>query len=133
MQMSHMKSDLLQQLKMNGMDDKGIKIYQTGGLKFSVSDKDLHLELPEARAQNRENLKKAVADKVNQLEQEFVDRDNKIQQIVESEEKMNSSRLKKLKTSSNLLPGGHKLVSKIETGKFIQTIHEHMDEGLATG
>ena len=50
MQMSHMKSDLLQQLKMNGMDDKGIKIYQTGGLKFSVSDKDLHLELPEARA-----------------------------------------------------------------------------------
>ena len=47
---------------------------------------------------------------------------------------MNSSRLAKMKSTSNVaMIGGHRLVSKIETGKFIQTIHEHMDEGLTTG
>ena len=86
MQTGNMKQELLEQLNMSDMDGKGIKIYQTGGMKFSVSDKDLHQDLPGARHLNKQKLGQAVHDRVNELEQEFQDRDDKIQRIVESEQ-----------------------------------------------
>ena len=41
---------------MPEMDDKGVKIYQSGAMKFSVSDKDLHMDLPQARHVNKQKL-----------------------------------------------------------------------------
>ena len=62
------KQELLQQLNL---EQKGIKIYGGGGIKFAVSDKDLQKDLPGARHVNKEKLKQDVIEKVNQLEKEF--------------------------------------------------------------
>ena len=74
-----------------------------------------------------------MSDKLDQLEREFAERDDKIQRIVESEQRplgggsynMRMSTTNEVPTTQNLL--------KMDTGKFIQTIQEHMDEGLTTG
>lgn len=70
-----MKKELLEQLKIEAMDEKAVKIYGGGGLKYQVSDKELVMDLPEKHRQNREVLTKVVADKVNELEAQFKSRD----------------------------------------------------------
>ena len=74
-----MKAQLLEQLNMPDLDDKGIKIYGGGGLKFQVSDKELVMQLPSARQTNKQKLDRVVSDKVLELEKQFLSRDDKIQ------------------------------------------------------
>ena len=49
---------------MTDLDDKGVKIYNSG-IKYTVSHKDLHQDLPEARHINRQKIKQAVTDKLD--------------------------------------------------------------------
>ena len=127
-----MKQELLEQLNMTDLEDKGVKIYNSG-IKYTVSHKDLHQDLPEARHINRQKIKQAVTDKLDQLEREFQERDDKIQRIVETEQSMSGSNVHVSRMSTtNEVPVTQNLL-KMDTGKFIQTIQEHMDEGLTTG
>ena len=57
-------TELLEQLNMTDLDDKGVKIYNSG-IKYTVSHKDLHQDLPEARHINRQKIKQAVTDKLD--------------------------------------------------------------------
>lgn len=43
----------MEQLNIPDIDDKGIKIYGGGGLKYQVSDKELVMQLPSARQLNK--------------------------------------------------------------------------------
>ena len=69
---------------------------------------------------------------MEQLEREFLDRDEKIQRIVESEQSMSGTAPLARMSTTNEVPATQNLL-KMDTGKFIQTIQEHMDEGLTTG
>ena len=52
---------------------------------FFVKDKDLVEELPEVRKDRREKLERAVVDKVKELERQFLERDLKVQTLVQQE------------------------------------------------
>ena len=54
-------------LKMSGMDRNAVEIYEKGGLRFSVNEKDIVMELPEARKQNKAEMDRVVAAKVTEL------------------------------------------------------------------
>ena len=116
---------------MTEQGNPGVKIYDSG-IKYTVSHKDLHTDIPEARQINKQKIKQAVEDKLNQLEREFLNRDDKIQRIVESEQSMSGTAPNGRMSATNEVPLTQNLL-KMDTGKFIQTIQEHMDEGLTTG
>ena len=52
---------------MSGMDRNAVEIYEKGGLRFSVNEKDIVMELPEARKQNKAEMDRVVAAKVTEL------------------------------------------------------------------
>lgn len=72
------KQDLLEQMGMQGLSSGDVKIYGAGGMKFSVNDNDINQSLPQARHENKAKLDQVVHDKVNELERQFEERDNKI-------------------------------------------------------
>ena len=110
-----MKQELMEQLKLTDLDDKGVKIYNSG-IKYTVSHKDLHQDLPEARHINRQKIKQAVTDKLDQLEREFQERDDKIQRIVETEQSMSGSNVHVSRMSTtNEVPVTQNLL-KMDTG-----------------
>ena len=54
-------------LNMSGLDRNAVEIYEKGGLRFSVNEKDIVMELPEARKQNKAEMDRVVAAKVTEL------------------------------------------------------------------
>ena len=51
-----MKKELLEKLHLPDLDANGVKIYTNnsgGGIKYTVSHKDLHEQIPEARQLNK--------------------------------------------------------------------------------
>ncbi len=50
------KEELLMQMGIQGLAAQDVKIYANGGMKFSVSDKDLMQSLPQARHMNKDLL-----------------------------------------------------------------------------
>ena len=63
---------------MNEATEKSVKVTDSAGLQYRVSDKDVVMDIPEARRQSKAELHKAVAEKLQQLESSFSDRDHKI-------------------------------------------------------
>ena len=70
---------------MYDLDQQAIKVYGEGGMKFSVNEKDMVMQLPESRRKNKDELSRVVSAKILDLENSFRDRDDKIQRIVETE------------------------------------------------
>ena len=62
-----------------------------------------------------------MSDKLDQLEREFAERDDKIQQIVESEQRPLGGGYNMRMSTTNEVPATQNLL-KMDTGKFIQTI-----------
>ena len=58
-------------------DTSDVKFYGSTEkpMVYYVNDKDLHQQIPQSRNENKETLKKAVLDKVEQLERGFEERD----------------------------------------------------------
>ena len=107
----------MQQLNIDGIGDAGVKIYDTGGLKFKVKDSDLVQEIRSAKKVNKDKLRNEVKEKVKELEGSFARQADLIQKAVEQE-------------TENAYGDGlpRENVMKLDTANFIRTIQEHMDE-----
>ena len=68
---------------------------------------------------NKEKLGQAVMDKVNQLEKEFQDRDDRVQKIVESEQSLSSSKLNNHIVTQVEATANVQNLLKMDTSKFI--------------
>ena len=61
----------MQQLNIDGIGDRGVQIYDTGGLKFKVNDTDVITDIRSAKKTNKEKLQSEVLEKVRELEGSF--------------------------------------------------------------
>ena len=76
------------------------------------------MDLPEARKANRQKMEQAVKSKLDELDSQFKERDQKIQKIVENEQ-LDTSPVGSMMGSSNRAPAVTKNLLKMNTGMFI--------------
>ena len=115
------KAMLLQQLNIDGVGGQGVKIYNSGGIKFKVKDTDITHEVIAAKKANKAKLNDHVQEKVKELEGSFARQADLIQKAVEKE-------------TENAYGGPiqQENVMKLDTANFIRTIQEHMEEDQGT-
>ena len=111
----------MQQLNIDGIGDRGVQIYDTGGLKFKVNDNDLMTDIRSAKKTNKAKLQNEVHEKVKELEGSFARQADLIQKAVEKETE-----------NAYASPSQPENVMKLDTANFIRTIQEHMDENAET-
>ena len=75
----------MQQLNIDGIGDRGVQIYDTGGLKFKVNEYDLLTDIRSAKKTNKAKLHNEVQEKVKELEGSFARQADLIQRAVEKE------------------------------------------------